>query len=218
MKALFQAGSHRRVPVPCKKRCLTSYRIRPLTRKTLEEAKKLVNKVFPRQTKWESSDHWLTYSLEQSERNELKHGRHAGVQQAGYWVFARGSDVVGIVGLYEYGQNVRKVSWLGWFCVHPDFRRKGIGSKLLKYAISKAEQSGKKYLRLYTTTDPNEANAQKLYEKHGLAVIERNAGRRGKYTIFHRQLTMTQELHPPRHHSRKPGTHNGMKGSQQVSR
>lgn len=163
--------------------------IEPLSWGTLEEAKKLVNRVFPAQEDYERSDRWLPYSLEQKEAAEKTTSGY--VRSAGYWVYLKDGRVVGIVGLYEYGRSTKTVSWLGWFCVDPDFRRQGIGSELLDYAISKAKEAGKKYLRIYTTTDPNEAEAQKLYEKYGFKIVKKNAGKRGKYTIFHRELKLS---------------------------
>lgn len=159
--------------------------IEPLSRETLEDAKRLANAVFPLQTKNERSDKWLTYSLGQKEKKTGK------VNDAfGYWVYLKGKKVIGIIGLYEYGPSAKTVSWLGWFCVDPAFRKRGIGSELLEYAISKAKAAGKKALKLYTTDDPNEADAQKLYEKYGLVIVKKNAGKRGKYTIFHRQVAL----------------------------
>ena len=71
--------------------------IKPLSKETLEEAKKLVNKVFPLQEKEESSDHWLTYSLKQTEK-EAKSGRgEPEARLPGYWVYMRDGKVVGIV-------------------------------------------------------------------------------------------------------------------------
>jgi len=162
--------------------------IEPLSSGTLEEAKKLVNKVFPLQTEEENSDKWLTFSLEQREKNQDAGREYS--NKPGYWVFLKGKKVVGIIGLYEYGRNAKNVSWLGWFCVDPAFRKRGIGSELLEYAIAAAKKSGKKRLRLYTTNDPNEADAQKLYEKYGFLVTKKNAGKRGKYTVFHRELVL----------------------------
>jgi GNAT superfamily N-acetyltransferase len=165
--------------------------ITPLSKETLEEAKKLVNRVFPLQEKEESSDYWLAYSLKQSEKEAKRGpGEYPDARLPGYWVYMRDGKVIGIIGLYEYGRNAKNVSWVGWFCVDPDFRRQCIGSELLEYAIAQAKKAGKKYLRLYTTDDPNEADAQRLYEKKGFIITKRDVRKRGKYDILYRELKL----------------------------
>jgi GNAT superfamily N-acetyltransferase len=79
--------------------------------------------------------------------------------------------VIGTVGVYAYRKDNNEACWLSWFCVDSGFRGNGIGKKLLQFAIQLARQAGKKYLRLYTSTHPSEANAQALYENCGFRII-----------------------------------------------
>ena len=55
--------------------------------------------------------------------------------------------IAGIIGLYCYEKDKGEAFWLGWFGVMPDCRRRGIGERLLRFAISKAKKSDKKFLR-----------------------------------------------------------------------
>jgi GNAT superfamily N-acetyltransferase len=89
-----------------------------------------------------------------------------------YWV-AKNLDnvVVGTTGLYLDKADVDDgIIWLGWFCVDPNFRNKGIGKKILEFTIQEARSKGKKILRLYTSTDPREKDAQKIYDRLGFRV------------------------------------------------
>lgn len=160
--------------------------IEPLSEETLEDAKKLANSVFPLQTRDENSDFWLTFSLERN-RSTGKYGAHL----PQYWVYLREGKVIGVIGLYELIRGRKDVVWLGWFCVDPKFRGRGVGSELLEHVIAAAKSMSKKFLRLYTSDDPIEAAAQKLYEKRGFVITKGRSRMRGKHTIFYRELALT---------------------------
>jgi GNAT superfamily N-acetyltransferase len=80
--------------------------------------------------------------------------------------------VIGTIGLYEYQYDKQEAFWLGWFCVDPELRQMGIGTELLEFAIDGARQAGKKFLRLYSSTDPNESNAHRLYKEYGFVLTK----------------------------------------------
>jgi ribosomal protein S18 acetylase RimI-like enzyme len=98
--------------------------------------------------------------------------------------------ILGTSGLYAYTRDAAEAVWLAWFCVDPEFRRRGIGSRLLDFSIQEARRTGRDYLRLYTSDRPNEAAAQILYESRGLQVVARK--RRLFYTIIYRELRLDQ--------------------------
>lgn len=81
-------------------------------------------------------------------------------------------EICGTTGLYTCCKDEKEAMWLSWFCVPSSKRGKGIGKKLLEFSIEKAREHSKAYLRLYTTTDPNEAAAQVLYENYGFTKIK----------------------------------------------
>jgi RimJ/RimL family protein N-acetyltransferase len=84
--------------------------------------------------------------------------------------------VLGTTGLYQYKRDAQEAVWVGWFCVDPKARGKGIGQKLIEHTICLAVQAGFRRVRLYTSTDPNEEAAQRLYEKNGFKEISRKKG------------------------------------------
>jgi len=98
--------------------------------------------------------------------------------------------LVGTTGLYAYTRDAAETVWLAWFCVDPEMRRRGIGSRLLDFTIQEARRTGRQYLRLYTSDRPNEAAAQLLYESRGLEVVARK--KRLFQTIIYRELRLDQ--------------------------
>ncbi|ACB85127.1 GNAT family N-acetyltransferase [Natranaerobius thermophilus] len=142
------------------------------TEETLPKAKKLIKRVFPSRTLFEqlsliamtNQDNWLINKLTNL----------FGYNIIDIWVAVNEKEeVVGTTGLYSCRQDEDVALWLFWYCVDPEERGKRIGKKLLTYAIEQAKSRGAKYLRLYTSDDPNERAAQIVYEKHGLNEIKR---------------------------------------------
>jgi len=84
--------------------------------------------------------------------------------------------VLGTTGLYRYNRDADEAVWIAWFCVDPAVRGCGIGQALLDHTVSVAQVAGFSRVRLYTSTDPREADAQRLYEKNGF----RETGRKEK--------------------------------------
>ena len=146
-------------------------RIEPLIQTRLEEAINLVNLVFPEEIE-EPPGEEIPASLEPEKYQDflLKYQ----MSDIRYWLAIDGSDkVAGTVCLYCYEADKAEAFWLGWFCVHPEVRNNGIGTALLRFAINKARTGSKKFLRLYTSTEPNELDAHRLYEKHGFKLTGR---------------------------------------------
>jgi GNAT superfamily N-acetyltransferase len=96
-----------------------------------------------------------------------------GIRSGRFWVAVRDNAVVGTVGLYTRAQDAREAVWLGWFCVAPEARGDGIGGRLLEFVLKEAKSMQVRYLRLYTSTDPNERAAQGVYERAGLSIMRR---------------------------------------------
>ena len=108
-----------------------------------------------------------------------------------YWVAVNEhGEVCGITGLYNESKDDDDTIWLCWFCVDPKYRGQGLGRKLLEFSEEKARSYGKKYLRLYTSDDPSEADAQFLYEGCGFKItkIENYPG----YIIMYREKVLTE--------------------------
>lgn len=139
-------------------------KIEPLTEIILKEAISLVNEVFPEQGDEPAN---LCFQASLNLRGYEEFLSKAGIPELRYWVANQSGKVLGTVGLYCYKVDKKEAFWLGWFCVAPTVRKQGIGTQLLQFAIKEARKRGKRFLRLYTSTDPNELNAHKLYEKLG---------------------------------------------------
>ena len=139
----------------------------------IKKADKLVSKVFPVRSLSERFTFW-TYK-HQNNNFVKKLINLFGVSSiSNFWVaIDENNNVVGTTGIYTYIKDENEAIWLAWFCVDPEQRGKGIGKKLIEYSINMAREYKKKYFRLYTSSDPNEAAAQNLYEKYGFKVIKK---------------------------------------------
>ena len=74
--------------------------------------------------------------------------------------------IVGFVGIWNEDSKFHIVN----IAVHPDYRKKGIGSKLMQFVISLARQSHKK--EIYLEVRKSNKVAQKLYKKFGFNVVD----------------------------------------------
>ena len=139
-------------------------KIEKLSKYTLEELVVIFRDIFPSEEDQSS--------IEECFRSSLNGGPVEGVKELEYFVTRKDSKIVGAIGLYSTPEDFREALWIGWYGVHPPHRNKGIGTNLLKFSIREAKKRGAKYLRAYTSTDPNEHAAHRLYEKHGLIKVK----------------------------------------------
>ena len=84
--------------------------------------------------------------------------------------------VLGTTGLYRYKKDFGEAVWVAWFCVDPKARGRGVGQALIDHTVLRAQNAGFNRIRLYTSTDPNEAAAQRLYERNGFKEVGRKKG------------------------------------------
>lgn len=85
-------------------------------------------------------------------------------------------NVLGTTGLYRYRRDADEAVWVAWFCVDTEARGRGIGQKLIDHTVAVAQAAGFDRIRLYTSTDPNEEAAQRLYDKNGFREVRRKKG------------------------------------------
>ena len=166
--------------------CTADMNIIPLQKKYLEETIKMVNEVFPADVNaMYSPEKSFRLSLEYEEEPELLNKSY--MRRIGYWIMQDDTDeVIGVTGLYRRENDPSDLVWLGWYCVRADQRGKGLGRRLLEWTINIAREEGYKKLELYTSTDPNEARAQELYEKLGFKIVgEEKSG--GAYKTLYRE-------------------------------
>ena len=87
------------------------------------------------------------------------------------WVAVLDGAVVGTINLHRHLDDYHEALHLGWFAVAPHVRRRGIGTALLRLAVTEAEASGAAVLRLVTSDSGDEQLSQPLYEVWGFPVV-----------------------------------------------
>jgi len=164
--------------------------IKPLSQTTLSSAIQLANLVFPRQNVLEKASFAFRLSLMSGWLPKLLL-RLMSIDEARYWVaLSEDGQAIGVTGLYKYIKDEDDSLWLGWTCVAPIARGKGIGGKLVDFAIAQAVSESKKFLRLYTSNDPNESAAQHLYERRGLRVVGEKQLQGSPFKRIYRELSL----------------------------
>lgn len=145
-------------------------KIRPLSKETLQQVSMLALEVFPSDPHDEDyppKSFKISLNCKKNKRMDLD------VTFLKYWAALDDKGKVhGIVGLYTLSYDENEAYWLGWYLVGPKSRGRGIGKMLLNFIITKARKDGKKYLRLYTSRDPNEKKANEIYDKLGFTPIK----------------------------------------------
>jgi GNAT superfamily N-acetyltransferase len=139
------------------------YRIIPFSKELLNNAIVFMEAVFPYKPDQKSAKQSFRDSLTQPNSKQQ------------YWLAVNPhGEIVGVTGLYHDYKD-KSVVWLGWFGVHPQHRRHGVGSILLEFAISEAIKKGFSVLKLYSSFDKNERAAHHLYRKYGFVQTRANA-------------------------------------------
>ncbi len=171
---------------------MTDIRIEHLDRDRLPAARKLVWRVFPRQNPIERFSFWAIANRGSPLMRRLMAWADV-ADILDFWgvIDAETGAVLGTTGLYLHTRDAGEAVWLAWFCVAPEARRKGIGSRLLDFSIAEAKRTGRRYLRLYTSDRPGEAAAQCLYESRGLKVVAKK--RHLLHTTIYRELPLDTE-------------------------
>ena len=164
--------------------------IEPLSWRNLRSALNLLNRVFTRESQGgERPFVFFTASLCSLGRLLLKGKGYPFVR---YWV-DRDSEtgaVTGTVGVYTKADD-DDAYWGGWMCVDPEARHKSLGMALSYRAMVEATKRGdRKYARLYTSTDPNGAAAQIMYDQMGLEVYREEDEPGTGYKRLYRQIEL----------------------------
>ncbi len=161
-------------------------RFEPLSYDRLQEALVLVKEVFPDHAS--HVEEVYNVSLRNDKSEEYWNTRKI----LEYWVVidSTSSEVVAVTGLYQLVKHSLDEIWMGWYCVSPKMRGRGIGKKTLEWTIDEARKRGYKYFRLWTTDDPNEAAAQKLYDSAGVNIYQQELDKESGDTIFYRELKL----------------------------
>jgi len=101
-----------------------------------------------------------------------------------------GNDVVAVTGWYDFDEK-HENAFMGWFGVHPDFRKLGIGSKVFDFTLERVVKHNYNYFRIYTDKVVN-SDSVKLYESKGLILepytFDDAIGRNGNFVVFTKVL------------------------------
>ena len=100
-----------------------------------------------------------------------------------YWCVLNETQVIGMIGLMEMDEDKKTTDWVSWFCVHPDYRKQGVGAQLIDHLCEISIGRNKEFLKLWTSDAPNEKDAQALYEKKGFKVISTEPHKEGHSTV-----------------------------------
>ena len=159
--------------------------IQELNGDLIPKAKKLVDSIFPHQS-FDERISFFVYKHRANPLVRLATKLYGGMEVFKKWVaIDENGDICGTTGVYSERRDSHEALWLSWFCVAPNKRGMGIGKQLIEFSIDVARNHGVKYLRLYTSDDPIEMDAQILYEKYDFKKIhiEQKSG----YVQFYRE-------------------------------
>lgn len=106
------------------------------------------------------------FDQEEQERKEFfgTLGRPEALDQPASATLWQDGQLIGFAYVLPYGRNNCHISCM---CVHPDFRRRGLGELLLRHIMQGATGHGYLTISLGTET---EMAAYRLYRKHGFRV------------------------------------------------
>ncbi len=158
--------------------------IKPLSSETLEEAVRLANTVFPHEAPDTAPETAFRASLDTKRYKHFYDQNN--IKSLEYWIGVKDQQVIGTVGLFTLEEDYLEAAWLGWFCVHPNYKGKGAGKKLLEFAIQEAQRRGNTYLRLSTKTENKDAH--RLYAKRGF--IDMYQEDEGSDVTFYKELSL----------------------------
>ena len=171
----------------------TPIQILPLSPSTLEPALALIERTFT----------LLPHEIPRAELEEsLWPGKHTaelariGISDPRYWVAFHKKKVVGLAGLSYRPDDRHEAVWGGW-TVYADEGREGLSRArflMLKKLAIEASATGRKVLRLDTTTDEVSRHANHFYDRIGLTVYKTEDRGPGQSTILYRQIQIDKAL------------------------
>jgi GNAT superfamily N-acetyltransferase len=165
--------------------------IEPMSKRTVSVAIELADRIFLYQTWWRKARFIFLLSLMKGILPKLIFGV-AGVAWCEHWVATNPTgEVLGVTGLYSLLKDP-DAYYLSWTFVNPNFRRCGVGDRLVSFALEQARSQGAKYLKLDTWDLPMFESAHRLYKRHGFQITHKKPGKRKdiSYNILYFQAPL----------------------------
>ena len=127
------------------------FRIVRLSKERLEEAINFIEGLFkidPRDL-----DHprrFLPASLNPETERSKKIYKSTQCEEVNYFIAIdkKLNKIIGIIGYYTNEFDSKEADWLAWFVVDTNYRREGIGKKLLVFIKKKSIKRKKKFLKI----------------------------------------------------------------------
>jgi GNAT superfamily N-acetyltransferase len=140
-----------------------------INQKNIKEASRLANSIF--RSDKPSPGTWFKVSLFPQNYNRLIDKFELKLPLK-YFVAVEDKKIIGTIGYYMHLKDWLVANWVGWFCVDPNYRRKGIGDRLFSFITDLTKKQGKKYLRLFTVPSKDK-EAQRFYKERGFKLTGR---------------------------------------------
>lgn len=161
----------------------------PLSDELLKEAIKVANSVFLNDVNREENPE-LSYRAglhPEKHKEDIERFKFKSLQ---HWAAVTKKKIVGVTGLYRLLDDPADRVWLDWYCISPKKRKHGYGHAVLDFTINEAKEQGYEKMRLWTTDDPNEVAAQKLYESYEFNIIGEDKNPNDDYTRIIREKVL----------------------------
>ena len=162
----------------------------PLSSENINEATKLVRSVFLDDFNGQEGIDAYKSSLNKEKYKSYFDSHY--LETLEYFVVKNSSseNIIGVTVLYTRNIDSQDIIWLGWYCLSEQERGKGFGREILEWTMNKAREKGYTKMKLYTSTDPNEATAQILYEKLGFKVVDEELKEGEVYKTLYRECIL----------------------------
>lgn len=159
----------------------------PVDKSNTEETIKLLNRIFPRDINRYNNPE-IGIKCSQDPEKYKEYYEHFKLEWTNPFVLKEDGKIIGTTGIYHLNTDPDDTVWLGWFCIAPEHRGRGLGRKLLEWTMDLARSRSFRKLKLYTSDDPDLANSEILYDKLGFKEIGREPG--DGETIIYKEVTL----------------------------